>query len=347
MCYIVVMPARIQQLLRGRQTQIDYPEVIAKYPWIVEKDIHCIISPDSDGLLCALFMQHFRNWRVAGFYDTKVMVRMKDVAAKDCVFLDAEIFRKNIRSVGQHMLLFNRNGLPPNWENFNQCLSPNNLRQYDGTHDFRLKYPLATIHFLIGILNSLEPIDIPVSAITPLIFTDGTYHNLFRYTENCLNWLHYLRADDPKSALYKLFRKEKYSFWELMKEMDEFWRVRDEISVSRERGDRIALTLRGGEGDPFNLEEAGGVYQLKDDPKIRAEKFIALLSKLTGWKYDVGQWAWGGWELFRFTKEDLTRLKLRLNNSSFITVLENEPLSFAMTSGQNLEYTMEQPDKFC
>ncbi len=243
------------------------------------------------------------------------------------------------------MLLYNKNLLPNAWDNFDQCLSINNFRNHDGYHDFRLKYPFATIHFLIGILDSKSSIEIPVSAITPLIFTDGTYHNLFRYTENSLSWLRYLQADEPSSALHKLFFKERYSFSELMIEMDKFWRIRDEISVSRERGDRTALTLRGAEGDPHNLEKRGDVLFLKDEPKQRAEKFIALLSKLTLWEYKKNDWTWGNWKVFRFSKKDFSGSKTRLNNKSFASLLKKRPLSFAMTSGQNYEYTLERPDR--
>lgn len=131
-----------------------------------------------------------------------------------------------------------------------------------------------------------------------------------------------------------------------MSEMDKFWRVRDEISINRERGDRIALTLRGGSGEPYNLEESNGLFYLKKDAKERAEKFIALLSKLTGWQYQEKIWSWNNWRVFKFSKETLSGLKLRLNNTSFISILENNPLSFAMTSGQDVEYTLEKPDKF-
>ncbi|OHA07836.1 MAG: hypothetical protein A3I44_01990 [Candidatus Sungbacteria bacterium RIFCSPLOWO2_02_FULL_51_17] len=99
------MTSRIQEMLAGRDDVIDYAAVIKKYPWLVQKDQNCILSPDSDGLLCGLFTSHYLNWKIRGFYDGKVMLLEKGFNVKDCIFLDMEIFRKGIRSVGQHMVM--------------------------------------------------------------------------------------------------------------------------------------------------------------------------------------------------------------------------------------------------
>ena len=48
--------SNIQKLLRNKNDQIDYDKIIEKYPWIIEKNHNCILSPDSDGLLCGLFI---------------------------------------------------------------------------------------------------------------------------------------------------------------------------------------------------------------------------------------------------------------------------------------------------
>jgi len=46
--------AKIQELLEGRDEQIDYEEIVSRFPWVVEREQNCILSPDSDGLLCGL-----------------------------------------------------------------------------------------------------------------------------------------------------------------------------------------------------------------------------------------------------------------------------------------------------
>ena len=214
---------------------------------------------------------------------------------------------------------------------------------YDGYHDFRLKYPLATIHFLLSIVGYKYKIEIPESAICPLLFTDGTFQNLFGYPENVLNWLHYLDADNPINLLHFIFMNEKYSVYELMLEMDKFFRERDEISIEKERGDRLRISDR--DGNPFNLIRTGELYKFENDAKERVIKFIQVLARLTGWEYQITNWSWGNLKLYKFIKQDFQGNKLTICNRNFDNFIVTNPLSWAMTSGVNIEFTMEKPDK--
>jgi hypothetical protein len=287
--------ARIQELLEGRDDRIDYEDLKVGFPWIVERDKYCILSPDSDGLLCGLLMSHFLKWQVKGFYDGKVMLLEKGLCASECIFLDMEIFRRNIRSMGHHMVLYNKNDVPENWDNFDECIQPNNLRGYDCLHTFRLKYPLATIHLLMGIIGSEIDIQVPESAICSLLFTDGTYQVLFTYPENVLNWLRYLRADEKESPLNKVFENERYSVFKLMNAMDEFFRERDDISIPRERGDRLRIS--NPDGTAYNIEPRGRTYGFGEDALGRIKGFIEILSRQTSWIYNDSNWAWTNLEL--------------------------------------------------
>ena len=335
--------SKIQELLSGRTDKINYEEIIKNYPWIVERGQSCILSPDSDGLLCGLFMSTYLNWKVKGFYDGKVMLLDKNVSVKECVFLDMEVFRKNIKSVGHHMVQFNKRKKPSNWDNYKNCIQPNNLRDYDGYNDFRLKYPLATIHLLIGIVGSKIKFKIPETAIRALFFTDGTFNVLFKYPENVLNWLNYLRANEEQNPLKDVFENEKYSVFSLMKAMYEFFRKRDEISIVKERGDRLRISET--DGTPANIEKYNNSYKINTEAKERIEKFIKILSNLTDWKYNPSSWTWENLRLYRFTKGDFAGSKIRLNNKTFEKFLSKKPLTWAMTSGQNIEYALEKPDK--
>lgn len=91
--------------------KLDYEKLLSVYPWIVEEGRDCIVSPDSDGLLCGLFMSHYLGWKIRGFYDGKVLLLAKGVMPKDCVFLDMEIYREGVKSIGQHMLQFDKKKL--------------------------------------------------------------------------------------------------------------------------------------------------------------------------------------------------------------------------------------------
>lgn len=334
--------ARIQELLEGRDERIDYNAIISRFPWILEREQHCILSPDSDGLLCGLFMSHFLGWQIKGFYDGKIMVLENGVSAQECIFLDMEIFRRNIRSIGHHMVLYNRNEIPENWRNFDNCIQPNNMRNYDFCHDFRLKYPLATIHLLMSIVGSQIQIRTPESAICPLLFTDGTFNVLFKYPENVLNWLRFLRAGEEGNPLRDIFENERYSVFTLMTAMDNFFRRRDEITTSGERGDRLKISNTI--GSPYNIKSIGDTYEVDQGAVDRIERFIEILATLTGWGYKAESWTWTNLQLYEFTKRNLEQDGLRINGQNYQALITRNLVSWAMTSGQSLEYTLEEPD---
>ncbi len=342
------MASRIQELLMGNSTIINYDEIIEKHPWVLERGHYCILSPDSDGLLCGLLMSHFLDWKIAGFYDGKVMVLNKNLKPKDCIFLDIEIHRPEIRSMGHHMLLANKNHKPEGWEEgFQHCIQPNLLRNYDKTKDFRLKYPLATIHMLIGILTQKINIDISDAAICPLFFTDGVFNVLFSYPENVLNWLKYLRADEEGNALKELFENEKYSVFSLMKDMDDFFRERDQITVQKERGDRLKISNT--DSSPFNINksENNTSYFIEEDAVKRVCDFLNLLSDKIGWGFKNQDWTcWDNLNFYQFTKRSFEKDgKKSITIPGFREFMEKNPLSWAITSGNNIEYTLEVPSK--
>lgn len=312
-----------------------------RHPWITAKGQLAVLSPDSDGFLSALFLCHHLDWKVVGFYDGKVLLLQKAFSANDCVFLDMEIYQGDVRSIGQHMLLYNRNDIPANWDRLNNCIQPNNLRSYDVLHDFPSKYPFATIHFLLGIAGSQMSIPVPTSAFAPLFFTDGAWQNLLRYPENCLNWLSWLGTGNPASVLHTLFHSRDLSLHESMRLMYDFYHERDAISVTNERGDRLRISTN--DGAPFNLMEMGKECAIKPEAKERAERFTRLCGTLTGWDYDHREWTcWEGLSLYRFTK----KMNNHLSGTVFKKILRQCVISFAVTAGHQIEYTLPHPHRF-
>jgi hypothetical protein len=233
----------------------NYHKILEDNPWIAKKKQKCILSPDSDGLLCGLFMSHYLDWEIVGFYDGKVCV-LKDgcsVYDDDICFLDIEIFREGVKSMGHHMLSIYNSEIDENWKKrFKNCIQPNLMRGYD-KNNFRLKYPLATIHLLIGILESKIDIEVNEKAIFPLLFTDGTFNVMFSYPENVMNWWAYMKIKENSKLLKKVFLGEDYTTYKLMLEMDSFFRERDEISIPRERGDRLKISNK--DSSPYNIEK--------------------------------------------------------------------------------------------
>lgn len=339
--------AKIQELLSGKNEEIDYKKILIDYPWISKKNQKCILSPDSDGLLCGLFMSHYLNWEIVGFYDGKVCVLKDGISAydDDVCFLDIEIYRAGIKSMGHHMLSVYNTAKPDDWNSkFKNCIQPNLLRGYD-KNNFRLKYPLATIHMLIGILETEIDIKVEESAIFPLIFVDGTYNVMFSYPENVLNWWDYMKVKTTSKLLKNIFMGENYTPYKLMLEMNSFFRERDEISdkTKKERGDKLVISNKNSSHRNFKFDN--NLYHFEDDTKNKCVKFLKLLEKHTKWELKTDQWNFKNLNLMQFTKSDFVGRKWSITKSNYKEFLNLNPLSWAMTSGLNIEFTIEEPDK--
>jgi len=329
----------IQELLHGKSDVLDHEAVLSQYSWLMEDRTDCILSPDSDGFLSGLLMSHIFNWKIRGFYDGKVLVVRRGIDVSKCVFLDIEIFRNGVRSIGHHMLLYNRNIAHENWINWNTCLQPNILRNYDALHSFRIKYPLATVHLLLATVGVQTKVRLPGSSICPLLFTDGTFNVLFKYPENVLDWLRYLGAEQIDNPLNTLFMSKDNTVYSLMVAMDTFFKQRDTFSAARERGDRLRISQR--DGTFANLITESSRTSIKDEARKRAEGFITLLGQLTGWTYNEKNWDWTDLVTKKFTK----KITKTLNGTAFNKIILDNPLSWAITAQKQMEYTIELTDK--
>jgi len=230
-----------EEQLVDENDRIIYDNVIKRYPWIIQENQKCILSPDSDGLLCGLFMSNVLNWNVVGFYDGKVLVLKKGERTTDCIYLDMEIFRSSVKSLGHHMVLYNKRNKPISWINFSNCIQPNNIRGYDAKTTFNLKYPLGAIHLILGIVghNKDKEIEIKKTAICPLLYTDGTFKNLFNYPENCLSWLNFLCAEEKDNPLNTIFFNDHYTTSSLMTALKDFFKRLKSITEGSRGGDKI------------------------------------------------------------------------------------------------------------
>ena len=88
--------AKIQELLSGKNDEINVDEILVKNGWIKEEKQKCILSPDSDRLLCGLFLSHYLDWEIVGFYDGKVTL-IKDGLSfydDDVNFINPILIRK-------------------------------------------------------------------------------------------------------------------------------------------------------------------------------------------------------------------------------------------------------------
>lgn len=303
--------------------KINYQEIIEKNPWIVEKNKKAIISPDIDGLLCGLFISYYLDWEIVGFYDGKILLLENEVSARDCIFLDMEILRENICSLGHHMNTHNFNELPKNYRRcMTRCINPNYLRGFDRIHYFSRKYPLGSIHLLIPILETKYPnlVKIKKEGLASLFFADGVWKILFKYTNNVLDWFNYLGT-------------EKESIW---------WQELKQISVSDliEEINSLLNSFKEIHHDNKNWYGHIDISDMKSQNKLLIET-LNLISNLIGWNFKNDRWLIGDLKKYNFTKKIFTGLA---NNVNFFEIFEENPLSLAMTEGSTIQYTIETPD---
>ncbi|MBU4339065.1 hypothetical protein KKB43_04125 [Patescibacteria group bacterium] len=336
--------------------QINYKRILDEYPWIAEKKQKYILSPDSDGFLCGLLATNHLDGEIVGFYDGKIALIKNGINVKNCIFLDVDINRIKIKSVGHHMVIYNKRITHTNI-NYSNCIQPNILRNFDGRNDFQKKYPFGTIHLLLGIFQEVKLINkLPKNAIWPLLFTDGVWNNLFGYTENCIEWINYLGIDSSKQILNALFCTSHYSFYEIMLGLNDFLRMRDGFNAvgylnndgeyivggrNKRTGDKLKISNSNGE--PINLVKNNSLFNIYHKEKIRIEEFITSVAKYVDWPYQAEKWSWNNFRLSKFAKDDFS--KIALSNQSYISLMDKNPLSMAMTSGANIEFTTEAPDR--
>ncbi len=319
---------------------LNYQKIIQQFPWIVSKEESCVISPDCDGLLGALFMSQHLNWKVKGLYDGKVLLIEKNTDPSSVVYLDVEMYRKNIRSVGQHMLLPNKNEIPENWDNFKNCISANNLRGFDAKNDFQNKYPFGTIHLLIAIVGSAMQLEKSPSIVAPLLYADGTFKNIFGYPENSLSWFHFLQAT-RNDILNDVFFTQHTPIAESMELMKELFGKIKKIGGGRGR-EKVKISERGG-GETANIVRSDNQAYIEKEEVKKSEGILQMLSDLTGWEYNSQSWCWDNFECIQFSKSVLD------NTTSFRRrneLLTKNPISFAITATNRVEYTIPQSGVF-
>ena len=337
-------------------------DVLDKYPWIAQDGANLIISPDSDGFLSALLYLNYFGARVVGYYDCKIMLCEKSVDPRDCVFLDLDIFCRDIRSVGHHMVCFDKNNKPSNWFHYDNCVQLNNLRSFDSKHDFQRKYPFATIHFLLSLLEHVpnRQIQIGPDAIVPLLFSDGVCNNLFGYPENCLDWLRWLHADDPDSLLNGIFY-QRIPFSQVMEKMDGFFKERDRFNATRyfdpetrenvekkrsRSGHHMIITQSNGK--PINIvPNTDETYDILREEQERTLGFIALMAEMMGWNACADRFCFRNLVLRKFVKDSYSAgSSTKLNTGSYKRMVEDDCFSMAITAGTTIEFTRDTEHHF-
>jgi hypothetical protein len=78
-----------------------------QYPWLLERDQAMVVGTDLDALISAAFMHHHFNWQPIGVYNLKEIYAADGASNDDlkrAIWVDLDIARSDIRSVGHHIL---------------------------------------------------------------------------------------------------------------------------------------------------------------------------------------------------------------------------------------------------
>lgn len=146
----------------------------------LEHSKQLIISPDIDGFTSARLLEAFNGSVVVGTYDKNVLVTAEGVDPKECLFVDCDMNRSDLVSIGNHQRLSSGDSMS------SKSFNPN---VHFGINKYSDKYPFATA-FLISFATR-----VPTSEITQLYmaFADSTYKNLENYLPNMKNWQERMR----------------------------------------------------------------------------------------------------------------------------------------------------------
>lgn len=258
-------------------------DVLARFPWMNRRDQRMVVGTDLDALVSSVLAHHVLGWEIAGFYDLTSIHRSADVGTTrelaDAVWLDLDISRPSVRSVGHHILQMDDGPLDAHI----QTLNPNLLRGVT-VQDYGRKYPLATLHLLLWLWNVDPPADDP-RALPLLWLPDSSFINgqsdkrdargriLQRhYRANVLDWL---QNGVPVPALVATAAEiDTRAF---------------EERVAALLADFAACGWPPGMGRPpsNHLGLAGGQCRFSRPDPVRLRRIYRTISEITGWSAPI------------------------------------------------------------
>lgn len=140
----------------------------------LEYSKNLIISPDADGLITAELINRYNGSKIVGTYDKNILVLADGINPEECLFVDCDMNRETLVSIGNHMRLDEDNA---STKSFN----PNthfNIKNYSN------KFPYATA-FLVSAGTEIETTNTDHQRMA---FADSTLKNMESYGNNMRHW---------------------------------------------------------------------------------------------------------------------------------------------------------------
>jgi len=305
---------------------LDYDSFAHRFPWLLEESRSMIISNDFDGFLCAQLLHHVLRWKIAGFYVRASAIwhdrEFPEEKLSDCVFVDIDINRTHIRSVGHHVLKYSAADQIPGHQR--TSLNPNLERNVYVKDRWKQKYPLGTIHLLIAFYaHAGFPIPLPSADdyFNLLWHADSAAINTARYFDNVMDWLTMLLPKDKSSSPIHYLYDDlcTTSAHEFLHRLNRFWDKLSEEPFRYTRGQQPTIAT------PFDP------YQLR-----RLQRLLDFIQEVTGW----------GTERVQVPHEyrvlEGRGLNENVSQIGFDRVLSRDPFSYAIIagSGKGINYTI-------
>lgn len=312
----------------------DYHQIRERFPWLDEPDHLMVCSLDLDGLLSAMLMESLLGWQLVGFYDAqRLWVRFDvDISSGKVVFLDHDIYRKEIPSVGHHMLQWQKDIPLPEHE---RSLNPNLLRGVTAD-EFGRKYPFGTVHLLLACLSAWHPewretkLHFSRDFLPILLNVDSAMQSAFTYVRNAMEWLEWLGGSEQDSPLYPFCRLLLAASPRRLME----WSIQfDEEMMNLELGTSSPYTRR--------RAQAQRLDPIRQEDWERLVVLIRRLQELSPWSLTLPDFP----DLARRGKlriVEMRRESVKSTKGRFQEMLAQRPFSYAIISkGANgLNYSL-------
>lgn len=315
-----------------RQTQLCRDYVREKFPWAMQSGQKMVVGTDLDSILSSAFAHHYKGWELVGFYNLEnvyTSVPIQDLRA--AVWLDLDISRPNIKSIGHHILLLDDTPIPQHANSLN----PNLLRNV--THSrFNCKYPLATFHFLCWLWGITPPVDgnlslalywLPDSAfINAQSNTDQKRH----YRPNVCEWVECMNISFLKCSLDLIDTKE---FEESVKQLtDQF--------------QQLGWSVEPGQACSNHLNLTGAQCRFENPDKQKLDALYGLIAQITGWQKATCPESFSEIRGRRKLDDIKNQVSDMTNEALSRFLTDRRVFSYAFPSKRKINYTCLKEDPF-
>ncbi len=314
--------------LHSESDRLVYQTLRKSASWLVKRGLKMIVSPDLDGFLSAHLLGAILGWEVVGFYDVHRSKReqksilwiqseyISQIESGKVVFIDHDIYRRRIPSLGHHMLSLDETvPIPEHADPNSMSVNPNLLRGFTLAGAFDRKYPFGTVHFLLACYTAWDVTSgyRPSRQFLPLLLhVDSSLQTAFTasYRANALDWLEWLGgADDQNSPLYEFCQMINRTSLRRVLELDQ---------MRAEKFKKLGLgrTSQCHLADPTDQEKWKRFMDLTE-----------WISELSGWRIE-----WPKFPQLDIVKVEMSSKRVQATDENFRQAIAEHPFSYALTS---------------